>query len=79
MIYFSDLDRTLIYSSKFLKDKNNKICIEYLNGKEINYISKNTINLLKKIQEKTSCDTLHPTPTRIRSQMSPGDDVPSVV
>ena len=65
MIYFSDLDRTLIYSSKFLKDKNNKICIEYIDGKEINYISKKTINLLKKLQEKR---LLIPTTTRSREQ-----------
>lgn len=65
MIYFSDLDRTLIYSSRFLKDNNNEICIEYLDGKEINYISEKTVKLIKKLLEKV---VLIPTTTRSREQ-----------
>ena len=49
MIFFSDLDRTLIYSKNFIKDRDKLHCIEVLDGKEISYISKDTIKLLKKV------------------------------
>ena len=39
MLFFSDLDRTLIYSKKFIKDRDKLYCIEVLDGKEISYIS----------------------------------------
>lgn len=49
MIYFSDLDRTLIYSNKFIGKEKNEICIETLNGEEISYISPKSIEHLKDI------------------------------
>lgn len=49
MIYFSDLDRTLIYSSKFISRSTNHICIEQIKDEEISYISENTIEKLKNI------------------------------
>ena len=56
MIFASDLDRTLIYSQRFLDDaKDLKAkCIEILNGKEISYMSEKAIALLNELvnQEK---------------------------
>ncbi|WML36890.1 HAD-IIB family hydrolase [Clostridium sp. OS1-26] len=49
MIYFSDLDRTLIYSNKFIGKEKNEICIETLNGEEISYMSPKSIEYLKEI------------------------------
>lgn len=52
MIYFSDLDRTLIYSDKFINEETSQICIELLDGKEISYMSPKSIEILKKIMNK---------------------------
>ena len=49
MIYFSDLDRTLIYSNKFIGKEKIEICIETLNGEEISYMSPKSIKYLKEI------------------------------
>lgn len=49
MIYFSDLDRTLIYSNKFIGKEKNEICIETLNGEEISYMSPKAIKYLREI------------------------------
>ena len=49
MIYFSDLDRTLIYSNKFIGKEKNEICVEILNGEEISYMSPKAIEYLKEI------------------------------
>lgn len=49
MIYFSDLDRTIIYSNKFIGKEKNEICVETLNGEEISYMSPKTIEYLKEI------------------------------
>lgn len=49
MIYFSDLDRTIIYSNKFIGKEKNEICIETLNGEEISYMSLKSIRYLKEI------------------------------
>lgn len=51
MIFFSDLDRTLIYSKKFIIDKDKLYCVEILDGEEISYISKDTVNLLKRLMK----------------------------
>ncbi|MDB0441372.1 hypothetical protein C4R89_18090 [Clostridioides difficile] len=50
MIVFSDLDRSIIYSDKFLNTDKRYTNIEIYKGKEISYISLNTINLIKQIQ-----------------------------
>ena len=52
MIYFSDLDRTLIYSNKFINDETDQICIEVLNGEEISYMSPKSIETLKDILKR---------------------------
>jgi len=49
MIYFSDLDRTLIYSNKFIGKEKNEICVEMLDEEEISYMSPKTIEYLKEI------------------------------
>lgn len=49
MIYFSDLDRTLIYSNKFIGKGQNEICIETLNCEEISYMSLKSIEYLREI------------------------------
>jgi HAD superfamily hydrolase (TIGR01484 family) len=52
MIYFSDLDRTLIYSNKFIGKEKKEICVEIINGEEISYMSPKTIEYLKEILKK---------------------------
>lgn len=50
MLYFSDLDRTIIYSDKFIKkDKSKYECIEVLDGKNISYMTPESIDLIKEI------------------------------
>ncbi|MCM1988286.1 HAD hydrolase family protein [Oceanirhabdus seepicola] len=54
MIFASDLDRTLIYSTRFINEENSDfIPIEKKEGRIISYISKRTIQLLKNINEST--------------------------
>ncbi|HBE9977858.1 hypothetical protein QQO51_02475, partial [Clostridioides difficile] len=50
MIVFSDLDRSIIYSNKFLNADSKYANIEIYREKEISYISLDTINLIKQIQ-----------------------------
>ncbi len=49
MIYFTDLDRTLIYSKKFTCGNEEEICIEKYNGEDISFMTKNSIQTLKDI------------------------------
>lgn len=50
-VFCSDLDNTLIYSwRRSLKGK--KQCVEWLEGREISFITERTLDLLKKLQEK---------------------------
>ncbi|MEW9078798.1 HAD hydrolase family protein [Terrisporobacter glycolicus] len=67
MVIFSDLDRSIIYSSKFLKDisENSYECIELKDNKEISYVSLKTMEILKTINENT---LFIPTTTRTRDQ-----------
>lgn len=69
MITFSDLDRTVIYSSKFLEEYAPKDsdyeCIEVVEEKEISHISLKTIQCIKKIQEH---GMFIPTTTRTTEQ-----------
>lgn len=56
MMFASDLDRTIIYSNKFIDDKirepNNIRLVELYNGKELTYMLEKSIDTLKKICEK---------------------------
>ena len=65
MITFSDLDRTIIYSNKFLDTDKEYKCIETYKDKEISYISLDTIKYIKEIQENT---LFIPTTTRTVEQ-----------
>lgn len=52
MLYFSDLDRTLIYSKKFLKEDLKEVPIEKYEGEYISFMTEKSINLLKDINKK---------------------------
>lgn len=52
MKVFSDLDRSIIYSNKFLNTDKQYENIEVYNGREISYISLGTIKYIQEIQEK---------------------------
>lgn len=49
MIYFTDLDRTLIYSKKFTNGNEDEVCIEKYNGEDISFMTKSSIQTLKEI------------------------------
>lgn len=53
MVVFSDLDRSIIYSKKFISEKNDLLDIEIYNGENISYISKKTIELIEKIKSNS--------------------------
>lgn len=61
MIYFSDLDRTIICSKKLIKKEDNAICIEFINNDEISYISN---EIIEKINLLNSSKIFIPTTTR---------------
>lgn len=69
MITFSDLDRTIIYSNKFLEEyslkDSNYECIEIVEEKETSYISLKTIEYIKDIQKNAM---FIPTTTRTTEQ-----------
>lgn len=67
MIYFSDLDRTLICSNKLIKNNEDAICIEYINNEPISYISEEIIN---KLQNLNSSTIFIPTTTRSIEQFN---------
>ena len=48
MIFATDLDRTLIFSYKFLSEdlKEDSICVEYKDDKPLSYMSKHALNEL---------------------------------
>jgi hydroxymethylpyrimidine pyrophosphatase-like HAD family hydrolase len=55
MIFASDLDRTLIYSSKFFDTKQRELSVrnvEVYNGKEISFMTEKAIKLLKELSEQ---------------------------
>ena len=61
MIYFTDLDRTLIYSKKFIDKKLDYISIEKYNNEDISFITRKAIALIKLIQKN---NLIIPTTTR---------------
>lgn len=67
MIYFSDLDRTIICSKKLIKDNDDVICIEYIGDNEISYISK---DILRKVDILNSTKIFIPTTTRSIEQFN---------
>ena len=52
MYYFSDLDRTIIYSKKFIKNDCNEISVEKYNGEDISYMTKKSIDILSNINKE---------------------------
>ncbi|MBR1691395.1 MAG: HAD hydrolase family protein [Lachnospiraceae bacterium] len=64
IIFFSDLDNTLIYSYKHELGPD-KICVEVYQGREISFVTARTADLLKKISEKA---VIVPTTTRTVEQ-----------
>ena len=54
MIFASDLDRTLIYSRRFIKEveKDNIVPVELYNEKIISYMTKQSLRLLQEISSK---------------------------
>ncbi|MBU5336864.1 HAD hydrolase family protein [Intestinibacter bartlettii] len=65
MVVFSDLDRSIIYSKRFLGENSKELEIEVYKGENISYISQKTVNLIKEIN-KNSC--FIPTTTRTTEQ-----------
>lgn len=61
MVYFTDLDRTLIYSKKFIDEKLDYISIEKNNNEDISFITKRSIHLIRTIQKN---NLIIPTTTR---------------
>ena len=52
MLVFSDLDRSIIYSNKFLNTDVDYSNIEVFEGREISFVSKLTIDMIKQIQKR---------------------------
>lgn len=67
MYVFSDLDRSVIYSNKFLDTKVKYLNIEKYEGREISYISLDTIEYIKQIQD---IGMFIPTTTRTTEQFN---------
>ena len=67
MYIFSDLDRTIIYSNKFLDTDVRYQNIEKYEGRDISYISLNTIRYIKKLQDM---GMFIPTTTRTTEQFN---------
>ena len=81
MLFATDLDRTIIYSNKFVENYQTVSCVEHLDGREISYMSHRALELLA--QAKTRCDIhLVPITTRSLAQFSriiPLQDCPYAV
>ena len=65
MVVFSDLDRSIIYSKRFLGEDKSELEIEIYKNENISYISKKTVELIKQIKEKIE---FIPTTTRTIEQ-----------
>ena len=51
MVVFSDLDRSIIYSKRFLGKDKSELEIEIYKNENISYISKKTVKLIKQLQK----------------------------
>ena len=65
MVVFSDLDRSIIYTKRFLGEDKSVLEIEIYKNENISYISKKTVELIKQIKEKIE---FIPTTTRTIEQ-----------
>ncbi len=52
MVVFSDLDRSIIYSKRFLGEDKSELEIEIYKNENISYISKKTVKLIKQLKGK---------------------------
>lgn len=52
MVFASDLDRTLIYSSKFVDEEDAVTVVEYKKGKPLSFMSKKAKDMLESIRRK---------------------------
>ena len=67
MIFATDLDRTIIHSSKFIDNTSHVKCIEILDDKEISYMSHLSIELINKIKNNPNIQLI-PITTRSCAQ-----------
>ena len=73
MIFFTDIDNTLIFSEK--RKPKNSICVEYKNNKPITYMSEKSIELYKELCEKI---TVVPVTTRSKEQFMRIENIKNV-
>lgn len=66
MIFFTDLDRTIIYSAKLVEDKSKYSLVESIGDREVSYMTKESLNLIRKIQNSIN---VVPVSTRSYSQI----------
>ena len=50
MLFATDLDRTIIYSNKFVENYQTVSCVEHLDGREISYMSHRALELLAQVK-----------------------------
>ena len=65
MIFATDLDRTMIYSKKFINDENKDTVIEFEDGKIKSYMTKKSKKIFDELKQKI---TIIPCTTRSREQ-----------
>ena len=64
MIYATDLDRTIIFSNKFLDDCDEEVvCVEEKNDTTISYMTVSSLNKLEKLKAESNLNVI-PTTTR---------------
>ncbi|RSI21567.1 hypothetical protein J1C86_06815 [Streptococcus sanguinis] len=81
MLFATDLDRTIIYSNKFVENYQTVSCVEHLDGREISYMSHRALELLAKVKNRSDIHLL-PITTRSLAQFSriiPLQDCPYAV
>lgn len=52
-VFFSDLDRTLIFSKKFLSGNLDSIAVEQKEGKSISYMTRKALSLLQEVRKES--------------------------
>ena len=81
MLFATDLDRTIIYSNKFVENYQTVSCVEHLDGREISYMSHKALELLAQVKIRNDI-YLVPITTRSLAQFSriiPLQDCPYAV
>lgn len=65
MLFASDLDRTLIYSSKFIEENDQAEVVEYKDGEPLSYMTTQAVKALSELRSKVE---FIPVTTRTREQ-----------